>query len=161
MADTPSTSNQRVNLDDTPQEQEWVRASNRAMKDKLRKCNFFQINLHHSKLASAELMARLQNEMTFVAMVQEPWLGPKHKIYGLKLGTTHSVKERARATVVTSRGLGAWPVHQFTNRDIATVCMRFGDRLLYLASVYMDGYVDQDLTSRSVSVLLEVFLDLL
>ena len=95
-----------------------------------------------TKLASAELMARLQNETTFVAMVQEPWLGTKHKIYGLKIGTTHAVPEEASAAVVTSKDLGAWPVLQYTNRDVATVCTRFGGRLLYLSSVYMDANID-------------------
>ena len=109
MASPQTPGNQHVDLDDTLRGQGRSHAMNRTPRDNLGNCNFFQINLHHSKLASAELMARLQNETTFIAMVQEPWLGPKHKIYGLKLGTTHAVPEEARAAVVTSKDLGAWP----------------------------------------------------
>ena len=72
---SPTQDTQSGNRKDTTreseQEQAWKDSIGRKMKEKFGTCNFLQINLHHSKLASAELTVRLQKETTFVAMVQE------------------------------------------------------------------------------------------
>ena len=48
---------------------------------------------------------------------------------------------RPRAVIITSNNLQMWTVHEYTNRDISTICMETGGRLLYVSSVYMDGKV--------------------
>lgn len=43
-----------------------------------------QINLHRSKVASAELLFNLEGGGYDVALVQEPWIASGNKVSGLK-----------------------------------------------------------------------------
>ena len=42
---------------------------------------------------------------------------------------------------MVSHTVDMWPVHEFTNRDMATACLKINGRLVYISSVYMDGTV--------------------
>ena len=94
--------------------------------------------------ATAELMIRLNSLDKYVAAIQEPWVSSEADgghIKGISSGKLHGHHFRARAALVVSNSVDMWPVHEFTNWDMATACIRTNGRLMYISSVYMDGTV--------------------
>ena len=47
--------------------------------------------------------------------------------------------EKVRAAVVTSKGLVAWPLLQFTNGDQAAIAFRSDNKVVVAVSTYMEN----------------------
>ena len=94
-----------------------------------------QINLHHASVSTTELNCRNYD----VELVLEPHIF-RERVVGLgrRGKTVHSFPKSPRALVRVNNDLNAWPVHEFTDRDVATVGLWLGTRIHYLAAVYMD-----------------------
>lgn len=103
-----------------------------------------QINLHHSKSASAVLTRCISGVQTssVIALVQEPWL-VGNRIRGLAAGgQLHASGEQQnqRACVIV-KGLEAALMQEFSTRDLAAVRVQggnacFGAKGLVVASAY-------------------------
>jgi ribonuclease HI len=100
-----------------------------------------QINLHRCRAAQYALHKYVDKDNTLAILGQEPWtIG--NKVAGKIPGTTLFTKAastRPRACVIT-RGLQAWMMGQFSNRDMVTVMVSGalpGGRKMILTSVYM------------------------
>ena len=103
---------------------------------------FTQINLHKSKVASAQLTSELARMHTAIAMVQEPWLYDG-TVRGLsnagRLFTAAGGKPR---TCIIVKGLEAELVPKHTSRDLTTVRVRMRgsdgeERVIIVASAYL------------------------
>ncbi|XP_046142185.1 uncharacterized protein LOC123987908 [Osmia bicornis bicornis] len=102
-----------------------------------------QINLHHSKSASAILARSLAVMHTGIALVQEPWLVHK-AIRGLGgCGNIYHVRsEEKPRTCIIVKGLNATLLPQVSNGDITVIRLRLnlndgGIRKMLLGSIYM------------------------
>jgi len=102
-----------------------------------------QINLHHCKLASINIMEQATNGGQHITLIQEPYC-PFGRVTGVPPGTTlhvGAVGRRIRSCVITATSIGAWTLHQFSDEDMVTVGVVVNihgrQELLFLASVYM------------------------
>ena len=90
--------------------------------------HFTQINLHHSKCASAVLARSLAVVHTHIALIQEPWLF-RGRIRGINntgevhVGTTNG---DARACVVT-KGIDSFMLQELSSRDCTTIRINIVD----------------------------------
>ena len=102
---------------------------------------FLQINLHKSKTATSELAKRLDEFQGNIALLTEPWLDKAGKIRGLPgcllFSAPNSVNPRAAICIPLKAKFNCWEVHEFTDRDISTVCLQHNNTELYIASVYI------------------------
>jgi len=85
---------------------------------------FLQINLHHSKAASAALLTRLATGNIDVILIQEPWI-VGNNICGLstplyKLFYTKD-KGKTRTCILTRTHLNTFLIPQFSEGDLTTV----------------------------------------
>jgi hypothetical protein len=85
---------------------------------------YIQINLHHSKAATAALWQRLAEGKADVALIQEPWLY-KGQVRGLtNTGwTVYSVipEGNVRSSICVRNHINALPLLEFCSRDTTTV----------------------------------------
>ena len=103
-----------------------------------------QINLQHSKAATAALARRIQVEKIELVLIQEPWAS-KGRIHGLgNLGGKlifDKNSERARACIYVSNNLLHLPLLEFCSRDIAATKIKIpmGNKNteVVIASVYL------------------------
>ena len=103
----------------------------------------WQINLQHSKAATAELVKRLEvtdHAATTVVLVQEPWL-VKGKVCGFggvtDLKVLH-VGKTARAMIIFKGTCDVWLVPEFSGNDICTAVMKTDCSEVFFTSVYCD-----------------------
>lgn len=103
-----------------------------------------QINLHHSKGASAVLLRRMAVAHTHISLIQEPWV-VKGTIKGLGGLRTFKVPgaERPRACVAV-RGIEATPLWEVSTGDLMAVRIKLGTTEMVLASVYLP--IDGDIS---------------
>lgn len=81
---------------------------------------FTQINLHHSKSASAVLARCMSKVHTGICLIQEPWIY-KGKITGLNgIGTLISGNTEPARTCLIIKGLQAESVPRHCSRDLST-----------------------------------------
>jgi len=98
-----------------------------------------QLNLHRSGAAAANLAALIAEESAIVVLVQEP---PTiaNRVYGRpphsEIHVETAGKARPRACIYT-RGVEAWPMVGFIDRDLSAVKVRSQGRDLIIASSYM------------------------
>ena len=84
-----------------------------------------QINLQHSKTASANLSKLSESKGFAICLIQEPWV-TKRGISGLppQIVKQHAlIKEgdpHTRAAILHKRALDIWPVPQYSDRDVCT-----------------------------------------
>lgn len=102
-----------------------------------------QINLHHSKSASAILARSMAAAQTSIALIQEPWL-VRDAISGLGgCGTIHKAQPtRKLRTCVVTKGVTATFLPQLSGDDLTVVLTKInlaGDRTvdLLIGSAYM------------------------
>jgi ribonuclease HI len=110
---------------------------------------FLQINLQHSKAASAVMCKQFAELPTAIAILQEPWIHGD-KILGLGSRGTNlyrgSLTEGSRSCILV-RGLDAVNMPQYGTRDLTAVRIEYSlrgrQRCLIVASVYLpiDGVV--------------------
>jgi len=99
--------------------------------------HFLQLNLQHSKAASAVLQRQIAALEYAVILVQEPWT-VNNNVAGLR--TQHvsiycgTSVEKPR-TCVLVKGLSAYNMQQFGSRDVTVVCITYhcnGKKIPYL-----------------------------
>ena len=111
-------------------------------KTKLSKVVCMQINLQHSKQATAELTVRLSKleceGIRFVALVTEPWV-VGGSVVGLNRFNPMYVKSgRPRAAICISKELKPWFLPGSSDSDLASAEIRVGQTRLTLSSAYCD-----------------------
>jgi hypothetical protein len=105
---------------------------------------FLQINLHHSKAATATLCQQLAERKVDIALIQEPWLY-KGQIRGLTNtgGTVYSVVpgNNTRSCIYIRNHINALPLLELCSRDTTTVRITYtyrgGRKVLIVASAYL------------------------
>ncbi|XP_049306182.1 uncharacterized protein LOC125776693 [Bactrocera dorsalis] len=101
---------------------------------------FFQINLHHAKAASANLLLRLEQDEADVVLIQEPWLSG-NGISGLSTKShkllTAKDAGRSRACVLVRNELTVFLLPNFSNADIVTAKLECKTGNVWLISAYM------------------------
>jgi hypothetical protein len=89
-----------------------------------RTIKFVQINLHHSKAATANLHQQLAEGKADIALIQEPWIY-RGQVRGLTNsgGTFYSVapENNARSSIFVRNQINALPLLEFCSRDTTTV----------------------------------------
>ncbi|KAI5731610.1 hypothetical protein M8J77_013295 [Diaphorina citri] len=89
--------------------------------------NVVQINLHHSKAASATLAKVILEKQIKVALIQEPYV-VKGRVAGL--GSTQgtviydSSTENPRACIFVNKNIHCLPLWNYTTKDIAAVRLK-------------------------------------
>ena len=108
-------------------------------------CNVLlrQINLHHCRMAAADIAQLTSGWKTFLMCVQEPHIDGKGRPVGLP--RTNNIifqrDKRPRALLVGSPDLDLWPCPDFMSPDLAVGLWRTGKTDLpeiYVASAYLD-----------------------
>ena len=83
-----------------------------------------QINLHHSKAATANIYRGIVVEHTSVILIQEPWVN-NNKVLGFGRFSNRIFKTNKkvspRAAIYVSSELDAIQLHQFSDRDLVVV----------------------------------------
>jgi hypothetical protein len=105
---------------------------------------FLQINLHHSKAATANLCQQLAAGKADIALIQEPWLF-KGQIRGLtSIGGTVCTAvpgNNARSCIYIKNDINAMPLLELYSRDATAVRIthmcRGGSKELIVASAYL------------------------
>ena len=99
-----------------------------------------QINLQHSKAATANLMQITVEESTDIICIQEPYT-IKNKVVGIssKFRTFTNARTRSRAAiVVTNKHIDALLFKQFSDADAVVAEITLDGVKLILASMYFD-----------------------
>lgn len=108
--------------------------------------NMLQINLHHSKLASSNLVSVLAKEDIDIVLIQEPWIRENSQVCGLKLkGFTlcHVKGEgRVRSCVMIKSNLNFLFAEDRSDEDVVVVVLRVGSKTLTTVSAYFP--IDND-----------------
>jgi len=102
---------------------------------------FLQINLHHSKAASAALLTRLATGNIDVVLSQEPWivgnnicgfLTPLYKLFYTK------DKGKTRTGILTKTHFNTFLIPQFSEGDLTTVRLKLNEHTHHpIASFYL------------------------
>lgn len=121
---------------------------------------FIQINLHHCKLASAELNRRQCNGDFHIGLIQEPWI-KGNKIQGITnqfnkvIYNTNS--KTPRAAIVVDRNTKFLPIPDIINDDCAAITTTFNEggsiKEVIVASIYFPG--DQQIPDDNLKKLLK------
>ncbi|XP_054084884.1 uncharacterized protein LOC105220444 isoform X1 [Zeugodacus cucurbitae] len=101
-----------------------------------------QVNLHKSRIASAELLLNLEKGGYDVALVQEPWIASGNVVSGLKsknfITYIPSVTNRVRTAILVSKKLYSHVDLNLSTDDLTVVGVKgVKDELILLASCYM------------------------
>jgi hypothetical protein len=123
---------------------------------------FIQINLHHSKAATAILCQQLAEGKADVALIQEPWLY-KARVRGLaNIGwTVYSAtpEGNVRSCIYVRNHVDALPLLEFCSRDTTTVRMTYkldgGHEELIVTSAYLPYDSDEPPPSKEVRDIVE------
>ena len=109
---------------------------------------FLQINLGHSKVATACLAKRLDQILErggqFVCCIQEPWIDGTGSIAGFSKSLRVNCKgKRPRAAIITSLDTQCAQIDSKSNRDNVFCVTKFRDLKLQVISSYLD--INEDL----------------
>ena len=100
----------------------------------------WQINLQHSKIASANLLIRLSDAGCDLVLIQEPWL-VNGKVSGLGTRDYRVVVDneagRPRSCLLINNKLSFHFIPSFSNSDITTIGMILDSRIIWVISAYM------------------------
>lgn len=84
-----------------------------------------QVNLHHSRAASAALLMSLEEEKVDVALIQEPWIAGDGQIKGLSgrnYNLFHSKKEgKIRSAILAKNNLNVFFEPHYSTKDLAVI----------------------------------------
>ena len=121
--------------------------------------HFIQLNLQHSKAASALLYKQLATMDAVVATIQEPWI-KGGKILGLKpkgCCLYYDLTDAKPRTCIITKGLHAYGLPQLCGRDTTTVCISYTVqncvRKCIVSSVYMP--IEEQLPSATFEHLVQ------
>jgi hypothetical protein len=102
------------------------------------KCS--QINLHHSRAATDNIMQLLYTERTGIALIQEPYLYQNRPLgipKGFRIFTAGAGKRRA-AIVITDNITDALLISQISENDAVQLEIVVGKMNFFAASIYLD-----------------------
>ncbi|KAH8326865.1 hypothetical protein KR067_005013, partial [Drosophila pandora] len=104
---------------------------------------FLQINLHHSKVASAALLLHLAESGADVALIQEPWIHGD-RILGLGASDfrlyTADVTGKKRACILAKKNLNTFLLPNFSNEDHVAASIEGPGGHLRICLAYMGHY---------------------
>ena len=115
-----------------------------------------QVNLHHSRAATANLIRTIAEEGTDIVFIQEPYI-IQNKVAGIskkyKIYTAPEGRCRA-AIVVTSNKLDTMLIQQLSDADTVTVEITNGNTNIIAASMYFDRLkpIAHDLAKRERAI---------
>lgn len=115
-----------------------------------------QINLHHSKVASAALLNRMAVDQPDFVLIQEPWVNGG-KICGLRTPTyklyAASSEGKLRTCIMSKVQLNIFLMHHYSNEDVTTISWETGGSSYRLTSFYLayDDPVPPQLLEKLVS----------
>jgi hypothetical protein len=123
---------------------------------------FLQINLHHSKAATAALCQQLAEGKVDVAFIQEPWLykGQIRRLTNTG-GTVYSAapENNARSCINVGNQINALPLLEFCSRDATTVRITYTYggvcEELIVASAYLPYDSDEPPPTKEVRDIIE------
>ena len=99
-----------------------------------------QVNLHHSKAASAALMLRMAERGEELALVQEPWIA-SDRVCGLRAKDymlLHAAGSgKIRSCIVASRKLSIFILSDFSDEDTVVAALETTCGTVYIVSSYM------------------------
>jgi hypothetical protein len=124
--------------------------------------NFFQINLHHSKTATATLCQQLAEGKADITLIQQPWLY-KGQIRGLTNtgGTVYSVapENNARSCIYIRSHINGLPLLEFCSKDTTTVRITYtyggGWAELIVASAYLPYDADEPPPTKEMRIIID------
>jgi hypothetical protein len=96
-----------------------------------------QMNAMHCKDAAALLSQSVYYVESFAAMLQEPFYDGKGNIFGYEDFQVFQGSPKPRAGIILPRSQNAMLVNEFSDRDIATICIKLKGQLTYITSIYM------------------------
>ena len=99
-----------------------------------------QINLQHSRVATANLMQIIEEESIDIICIQEPYI-IQNKVVGiLNKFRTHALREsRSRAAIViTNNQIDVFLLKQLSDADAIVAEITVNSAKLILASIYLD-----------------------
>ena len=131
-------------------------------KPKIHPTPILQINLQHSKLATANLAKLSETKSFLICLVQEPWI-TKRGISGIPPHITkqHTTIKKddppIRAAILHTRSQNIWPIPHFSDRDICTCIWNAPTKLgqteeIWLISAYWAGQ-DKDLPPKLIQTI--------
>lgn len=109
----------------------------------LSKIDIIQINLKHSKLASANLIAKMIEENLHIALIQEPWVhnekvkGLNHRDYLLFYRV--ETGGRPRSCILIHRSLTGFLLSNFSDADTTVIKLEGIENSITIISAYFDG----------------------
>ena len=109
-----------------------------------------QINLHHSKVASANLLLLLNEAHYDVVLIQEPWVS-KGSVCGLRTPIYTLISHatgRCRACILIRKNLNFFFLNTFSEADLVAIAVGMDGDWIRLGSVYL-AY-DLDIPSQSL-----------
>lgn len=116
-----------------------------------------QINLHHSKAATDDLLLLMMKENVDVALIQEPHIF-NNKVQGLRLkhyNLFHSTKEgRIRACILARKSINMFLLPRYSNEDTTVVNVENREKSFLLTSAYMP-YKEENPPPRTIHELVE------
>ena len=103
--------------------------------------NVLQINLHKSKVASANLLVHLAKGGADVVLIQEPWISD-NRICGIRTADYNLLYKagegKPRSCVLIKKIYNAYLLTNFSDRDTTAVCLETGrGSNLWLVAAYM------------------------
>ena len=111
-----------------------------------------QINLHHSKAATANLMQIIQQNNIDIALIQEPY-NINNQVAGIskqyRVFTSGNGRKRA-AIILACKYIDALLLSQLSDEDAVVLEIRLKQIRFYAASIYMDITEDINLDMRKI-----------
>jgi hypothetical protein len=96
-----------------------------------------QMNAMHCRDAASLLSYQLSCMESFAVMLQEPFYDGKGHIYGYDDFQVFQGALNPRACIILPRNQNAMLVNEFSDKDIATVCIKLKGQVTYINSIYM------------------------
>jgi len=99
-----------------------------------------QINLHHSKAASAALLLKLTKSGEDLVLIQEPWINGNQicglGLRGYKIWFSNN-SGKIRSCILGKKNLNMFLIPQFSDGDITAAGLEFEGNKIWLVSAYM------------------------
>ena len=103
----------------------------------------WQLNTHHCLNASVALMQRLEHDVGYVALLQEPYTRGNRLLNipsnGVAFVGTPRNGERIRAAVIAATSINAWLLPQYSDGDTVTISCDTSVGPIWWCSSYMPG----------------------
>ena len=114
--------------------------------------HILQINLHHCRLASSNLVSFLNKENIDIVLIQEPWLGSKSKICGLNLNgydlCYHKGERVNRSCILIKSNINFLFADGLSDEDLTVLNVKIGPNDFLIASAYFP--IDTEIPSQNI-----------